>query len=59
MDMLGKRLTLRVNPEIAELLYGEESHLILALERWIEKRVVVYPNPEFHMEQFDILENMS
>jgi len=58
-DMLGKRLTLRVNPEIAELLYGEESHLILALERKIEKRVVVYPNPEFHMEQFDILEMMS
>ena len=58
-DMLGKRLTLRVNPEIAELLYGEESHLILALERQIEKRVVVYPNPEFHMEQFDILEIMS
>ena len=58
MDMLGKRLTLRVNPEIAELLYGEESYLILALERKIEKRVVVYPNPEFHMEQFDILENM-
>jgi ribonuclease G len=58
-DMLGKRLTLRVNPEIAELLYGEESYLILALERQIEKRVVVYPNPEFHMEQFDILEIMS
>jgi ribonuclease G len=58
-DMLGKRLTLRVNPEIAELLYGEESHLILALERQIEKRVVVYPNPDFHVEQFDILEIMS
>ena len=58
-DMLGKRLTLRVNPEIAELLYGEESHLILALERQIEKRVVVYPNPEFHVEQFDILEIMN
>ena len=58
-DMLGQRLTLRVNPEIAELLYGEESHLILALERKIEKRVVVYPNPKFHMEQFDILEIMK
>ena len=58
-DMLGQRLTMRVNPEIAELLYGEESHLILALEREIDKRVVVYPNPEFHMEQFDILEIMS
>jgi len=58
-DMLGQRLTLRVNPEIAELLYGEESRLILALEQQIEKRVVVYPNPEFHMEKFDILEIMG
>jgi len=59
MDMLGKKLTLMVNPEIADLLYGEESHLIGSLERQIEKRVVVYPNPKFHMEQFDILEIMS
>jgi len=58
-DMLGKRLTLHANPEIAELLYGEENHLIGALERHIDKRVVVYPNPKFHMEQFDILEIMS
>jgi len=58
-DMLGKRLTLRVNPEIAELLYGAENHLIIALERRIEKGVVVYPNPDFHMEQFDILEIMN
>ena len=58
-DMLGKKLTLMVNPEIADLLYGEESHLIGSLERQIEKRVVVYPNPKFHMEQFDILEITS
>ncbi|MCG6910447.1 MAG: Rne/Rng family ribonuclease [Deltaproteobacteria bacterium] len=58
-DVLGNRLTLRVNPEIAELLYGEENHLILALERKIEKRVIVYPNPTFYMEQFDIMEMMN
>ena len=35
------------------------KRMILALERDIDKRVVVYPNPDFHMEQFDILEIMN
>ncbi len=55
-DMGGTRLTLRVNPEIAELLLGVENVLISELERSIGKQIVIYPNPEFHMEQFDILE---
>jgi len=55
-DMGGTRLTLRVNSQIAELLLGEESPLITHLERSINKQIVIYPNPEFHMEQFDIFE---
>ncbi len=55
-DMNGARLTLRVNPQIAELLLGEESPLITHLERSIHKQIVIYPNPEFHMEQFDVFE---
>ncbi len=55
-DMDGTRLTLRVNPKIAELLLGEESPLITHLERSIGKQIVIYPNPEFHMEQIDIFE---
>ena len=55
-DMDGTRLTLRVNPQIAELLLGEEDLLIAGLERSIGKQIVIYPNPEFHMEQFDIFE---
>jgi ribonuclease G len=55
-DMGGTRLTLRVNSQIAELLLGEESPLITHLERSISKQIVIYPNPEFHMEQFDIFE---
>jgi hypothetical protein len=30
--------------------------LIASLERGIGKQIVIYPNPEFHMEQFDIFE---
>jgi ribonuclease G len=54
--MAGTRLTLRVNSQIAELFLGEESSLIAHLERSIGKQIVIYPNPEFHMEQFDIFE---
>jgi len=55
-DMDGNRLTLRVNPQIAELFLGQENLLIANLERNIGKQIVIYPNPEFHMEQFDIFE---
>jgi len=55
-DTSGTRWTLRVNPEIAELLLGVENKLIAELERSIGKQIVIYPNPKFHMEQFDILE---
>jgi ribonuclease G len=55
-DMMGTRLTLRVNPTIAELLHGEENHIILSLENLIKKQIIIYPNTEFHMEEFDIFE---
>jgi ribonuclease G len=58
-DMNSTRLTLRVNPRIAELFLGEEDLLISNLERDIGKQIVIYPNPEFHMEQFDIFEVRS
>ena len=55
-DMLGVKLTLRVNPEIAELLHGEENHIIVSLERLIGKQIIIYPNTQYHIEQFDIFE---
>jgi len=55
-DMLGIKLTLRVNSKIADLLLGEENHLITSLEQTLGKRIVIYPNPQFHMEEFDIFE---
>jgi ribonuclease G len=58
-DMDGTRLTLRVNPQIAELFLGEKDVLISNLEREIGKQIVIYPNPEFHMEQFDIFEVLT
>jgi ribonuclease G len=55
-DMMGVKVSLRVNPEIAEMLHGEENHLIVSLERIIGKQIVIYPNSQLHMEEFDVLE---
>ena len=54
--MVGDRLILRVNPEIAERLHGEENYLMASLERRLGKQIVIYPNPQFHVEQFDVYE---
>lgn len=58
-DMAGATCTLRVNPEIAELLLGEENRIIVTLEKKIKKQIVIFPNKQFHMEQFDFFEVLS
>ncbi len=59
MDMLGSGFTLKVNPQVAELLLGEESHIITSLEKSIGRQVTIYPESRFHMEEFDILETYT
>ncbi len=58
-DIPGFGLTLRVNPQIAELLHGEENHLITSLERRLNKQITIYPDSHFHFEEFDLLETMN
>jgi ribonuclease G len=53
---MARKITVRVNPEIAESLHAEERHLISDLEMRINKQLVIYPNPQFHMEEFDIFD---
>ena len=55
-EMLGVKVSLRVNPKIAELLHGEENDIIVSLERTIGKQIIIYPNPQMHMEEFDIFQ---
>jgi ribonuclease G len=55
-DMTGNGLTLRVNPHIAELLHGEENHLINSLENRLDKQITIYPDRHFHLEEFRLLE---
>lgn len=52
----GNRLTVRVNSQVADFLHGEENHLITNLERAVGKQIIIYPNPQFHIEEFDIFE---
>jgi ribonuclease G len=54
-ELAGQRIDIKVNPEVAERLHGEESHLVNALERSISKRIVIYPEHRFHLEQFEIV----
>jgi ribonuclease G len=55
-DMTGPRLTLRVNPDVAEFMHGEETGLIPGLEKKIGKQIIIYPDSRYHMEAFDIIE---
>jgi ribonuclease G len=57
VDMTGSRLTLRVNPEVAEYLHGEENRLIPGLEKTIGKQIIIYPDNHYHMEAFDLIES--
>jgi ribonuclease G len=56
-DMTGSRLTLRVNPEVADFLHGEENRLIPSLESTIGKQIVIYPDNRYHMEAFEFVES--
>ena len=55
-DITGERLAVKVNPEVADLLHGEENELILSLERQLGRQIVIYPNPQFHLEEIELIE---
>jgi ribonuclease G len=54
--MVGEQMAVRVNPAIADLLHGEESDLIAALEKLIGRHIVIYPDAAFHLEEVSIVE---
>ena len=56
---MGAGLTLKVNPQIAELLHGEENFIITSIEQALGKRITIYPERRFHLEEFDILETLK
>ena len=53
-DLRGYRVNLQVHPDIAALLYDEESSVIDELEKQFEKQITIIARPNFHIEQFEI-----
>jgi ribonuclease G len=55
-EMMGESITLKVHPEIAELLLGEEQGMVESLERWLKKEIIIRPDGQLHLEQYDMYE---
>jgi ribonuclease G len=54
-DMRGQPLLLRVNPEVARALAGEESSVLRELTSLVGREIVVHGDPLLHQEQFDVV----
>ncbi|MEK7851799.1 MAG: ribonuclease E/G, partial [Deltaproteobacteria bacterium] len=50
----GDRILIAVNPEIADLLYDEESRGVEELEKSLGKKIIVKARNTFHQEQYEI-----
>jgi ribonuclease G len=54
-DVRGKRLVLRVNPEVARALGADESSVLKALAEMVAGEVTLQADPLLHQEQFDVV----
>jgi ribonuclease G len=54
-DMRGRRLVLRVNPEVARALAGPEAPLLRSLSELVGGDIAVQGEPLLHQEQFDLV----
>jgi ribonuclease G len=54
-DVRGRRLVLRVNPEVARALDGEEAAVLRSLAALTGGEVLVQADPLLHQEQFDVV----
>lgn len=57
-DIMGNRFTVKVHPEIAQLLHGREKHLVSSLEKQFSKPIAIYPEPHYHLEEYHIFESL-
>lgn len=58
-DMMGNMFTVKVHPDIAQLLHSEEKYLIESLENKINRAVSIYPEPHYHFEEYHIFETLK
>jgi ribonuclease G len=55
-DRAESELLLRVHPEVAGALQGEERAILDELERSLGTRLLLQSDPEMHHERFDVTE---
>ncbi len=55
-EMMGDSITLKVHPEIADLLLGEGRGMVESLEGWLNKEIIIRPEEKFHVEQWEMYE---
>jgi Ribonuclease G/E len=54
-DLRGQPLLLRVNPEVARALAGEETGVLKDLSQLVGEEILVRGDPLLHQEQFDVV----
>jgi ribonuclease G len=54
-ELNGYGVLLRVNPEIARSLQGEEQGVLRDLERAVGRKIHIKPDAALHHEQFDVM----
>jgi ribonuclease G len=54
-ELNGHGVLLRVNPEIAKALQGEELSVLRDLERAVGRKIEIKPDVTLHHEQFDVM----
>jgi ribonuclease G len=54
-DMRGRRLVLRVSPEVARALAGSEAAVLRSLSELVGGDIAVQGDPLLHQEQFDVV----
>jgi len=54
-DIRGQGLCLRVNPEVARALGGDEARVLADLAALVGPQITVLPDPLLHQEQFDVV----
>ena len=54
-ELRGQRLVLRVNPEVARALGGEEVSVVKSLAQLVGGEVALQADPLLHQEQFDVV----
>ena len=54
-DFNGHGIVLRVNPDIAHALKGEERQILQELEETLGREITIKPDAHLHHEQFDVM----